>query len=527
MAYLLQQLSSESAMRRPDGVAVSARGQSLTYAQLEAMSNRLAHLFRDRGVKRGDRVGLFFPKSVQSVACMLGALKAGAMYVPIDPQAPPARVAYITRNCEINCLVTTKAGASALEVGGVKDMRTRLLTDASVSETSAHSGLVPWEALDAFADTSPAAMGVETDLAYILYTSGSTGVPKGVMISHRNALTFVDWCATAFAVRPNDRLSNHAPLHFDLSVFDIYNALLAGATVHMVDSDTAVFPASMARFIETHRITVWYSVPSALVGLVLHGGLSRRKLDALRLVLFAGEIFPMKYLRQLADLLPHVALYNLYGPTETNVCTYHRVDSQTLPFAEHLPIGLACANTDVFAVNERDEPIKPGEVGELYVRGPSVTPGYWGDPEKTSRAVVPNRFQPHVAERVYRTGDIVTVDADGVYWFQGRRDSMIKSRGYRIELGDIEAAVYDHPAVLEAAVIPIPDEEIGNRIKVFVVRHPGAQVSSSELQSHCTARIPRYMIPEIVEFCALLPKTSTGKIDRTVLANSWIRKEEP
>jgi L-proline---[L-prolyl-carrier protein] ligase len=375
MAYLLQQLSSESAMRRPDGVAVSARGQSLTYAQLEAMSNRLAHLFRDRGVKRGDRVGLFFPKSVQSVACMLGALKAGAMYVPIDPQAPPARVAYITRNCEINCLVTTKAGASALEVGGVKDMRTRLLTDASVSETSAHSGLVPWEALDAFADTSPAAMGVETDLAYILYTSGSTGVPKGVMISHRNALTFVDWCATAFAVRPNDRLSNHAPLHFDLSVFDIYNALLAGATVHMVDSDTAVFPASMARFIETHRITVWYSVPSALVGLVLHGGLSRRKLDALRLVLFAGEIFPMKYLRQLADLLPHVALYNLYGPTETNVCTYHRVDSQTLPFAEHLPIGLACANTDVFAVNERDEPIKPGEVGELYVRGPSVTPG--------------------------------------------------------------------------------------------------------------------------------------------------------
>src|SRR4030095_396749 len=184
------------------------------------------HLFRDRGVKRGDRVGLFFPKSVQSVACMLGALKAGAMYVPIDPQAPPGRVAYITRNCEINCLVTTKAGASALEVGGVKDMRTRLLTDASVSETSAHSGRVPWEALDAFADTSPAAMGVETDLAYILYTSGSTGVPKGVMISHRNALTFVDWCATTFAVRPDDRLSNHAPLHFDLSVFDIYNALV-------------------------------------------------------------------------------------------------------------------------------------------------------------------------------------------------------------------------------------------------------------------------------------------------------------
>jgi acyl-coenzyme A synthetase/AMP-(fatty) acid ligase len=181
----------------------------------------------------------------------------------------------------------------------------------------------------------------------------------------------------------------------------------------------------------------------------------------------------------------------------------------------------------VFAVNERDEPIRPGEVGELYVRGPSVTPGYWGDPEKTSRAVVSNRFQPHVAERVYRTGDIVTVDADGVYWFQGRRDSMIKSRGYRIELGDIEAAVYDHPAVLEAAVIPIPDEEIGNRIKVFVVGHPGAQISSSELQSHCTARIPRYMIPEIVEFCDLLPKTSTGKIDRTVLANSWIRKEEP
>jgi L-proline---[L-prolyl-carrier protein] ligase len=270
--------------------------------------------------------------------------------------------------------------------------------------------------------------------------------------------------------------------------------------------------------IESQGLTVWYSVPSALVYLLLHGDLGGRDLDRLRLVLFAGEVFPMKYLRQLADLLPHVELYNRDGPTETNVCTYHRVDRWRLAGQDRLPIGRACANTETLALDPDGRPIGAGESGELYVRGPSVTPGYWGDPDKTRRALVPNELQPHLGERLYRTGDLVTADEHGEYLFLGRRDSQVKSRGYRIELGDIEAALYAHPAVAEAAVIAAPDDEIGSRLRGFVALKPGESLTAGALQAHCGGLVPRYMVPESIELRPHLPKTSTGKTDRTRLA---------
>ncbi|HXD98556.1 MAG TPA: amino acid adenylation domain-containing protein [Candidatus Acidoferrum sp.] len=511
MAYLLQQLLATSAERYPDKPAVQARGRSLSYGELQTRSNQLAHLLRERGVRRGDRVGLFFPKAVESLVAMLGVLKAGAVYVPLDPHAPIRRVAGIAENCGIRALVTTAERSRSLEADA-------LACTVLVSGDAHRDGEVPWTALDACPAGSPPEVGVEGDLAYILYTSGSTGQPKGVMLTHRNALTFVDWCAATFDIRPEDRLSNHAPLHFDLSVFDVYNALGAGATVSMIHEEIAVFPQRLAALIESQGLTVWYSVPSALVYLLLHGDLGGRDLDRLRLVLFAGEVFPMKYLRQLADLLPHVELYNLYGPTETNVCTYHRVDRWRLAGQDRLPIGRACANTETLALDPDGRPIGAGESGELYVRGPSVTPGYWGDPDKTRRALVPNELQPHLGERLYRTGDLVTADEHGEYLFLGRRDSQVKSRGYRIELGDIEAALYAHPAVAEAAVIAAPDDEIGSRLRGFVALKPGESLTAGALQAHCGGLVPRYMVPESIELRPHLPKTSTGKTDRTRLA---------
>jgi acyl-coenzyme A synthetase/AMP-(fatty) acid ligase len=328
----------------------------------------------------------------------------------------------------------------------------------------------------------------------------------------------VDWCAATFRVGPDDRLSNHAPLHFDLSVFDVYNALGAGATVSLIHEEISVFPQRLAALIEDHGITVWYSVPSALVYLLLHADLATRDLDRLRLVLFAGEVFPMKYLCQLADLLPRAELYNLYGPTETNVCTYHRVDRWKLAGQDRLPIGRACANTEVFALDDAGRPVGPGGTGELFVRGPSVTPGYWGDPDKSRRALVDNPLAPYPGERCYRTGDLVTPDEAGEYLFLGRRDSQVKSRGYRIELGDIEAALYAHPAVVEAAVIATRDDEIGCRLRAFVALRAGETVTVAALQAHCGRIVPRYMVPEHIELRAELPKTSTGKTDRTRLA---------
>jgi amino acid adenylation domain-containing protein len=521
MAYILQELLSKSAALYPDKMAVWAREKSLTYRELQERSNQLAHLLRQNGLKKGDRVGIYFPKAVESVICMFAVLKAGGVYVPLDPQAPADRIAYIMSNCGIRILLTNYEKRQGLDTVTLQSLVLCVLSDQT-PKASNGAHVIPWTMLSEFPTTEPEGVELtETDLAYILYTSGSTGRPKGVMLSHQNALTFVEWCAATFQVGREDRLSNHAPLHFDLSVFDVYNAIEAGATVFLITEDMALFPSTLAGFIESKQITIWYSVPSALILLLLHANLKAEKLPHLRTILFAGEVFPMKYLRQLVDLLPEVELYNLYGPTETNVCTYYQVERERLASMDKLPIGEACANTEVFAVNDQDQIVTaPGETGELFVRGPAVTYGYWADPEKTQKMVVPNRFQRNFEEKMYRTGDLVTLGEDGYYYFLGRRDSMIKSRGYRIELGEIESALLSHPGVREAAAVAIPDEVVGNRIKAIVAPHDSQALQVADLQRYCGLRIPKYMIPEIIEFCPDLPKTSTGKIDRVQLVRS-------
>jgi amino acid adenylation domain-containing protein len=519
MPYILQQLLTENAERCADKPAVWGRGRTLSYRELDERSNQVAHFLRSRGVKKGDRVGIFFPKAVESLVAMFGALKAGAVYVPLDPQQPAERISYIISNCRIKGLITQSDRLRLLDPATIPSVEFALLNH-EYANGSPGAKTFPWSALDAFPGSHPPELqATTTDLAYILYTSGSTGRPKGVMLSHQNALTFVEWCAETFHLKSEDRVSNHAPLHFDLSVFDVYNSIKAGATVYLVPDEIAVFPASLANWIEQQEISVWYSVPSALVYLVLHGKITAERFRRMRLILFAGEVFPQKYLKQLAEMIPHVDLYNLYGPTETNVCTYYQVDRAKLPSMDKLPIGRACANTEVFAVDDEDRIIaEVGKVGELYVRGPAVTPGYWGDREKTERMCVPNRFQPNFEEKMYRTGDLVMPDENGDYYFLGRRDNQIKSRGYRIELGEIEAALLSHAGVCEAAVIAIPDEEIGNRIKAFVTPHAGITLTAVDLQKHCAVYVPKYMIPESIDVReSALPKTSTGKIDRVQL----------
>jgi acyl-coenzyme A synthetase/AMP-(fatty) acid ligase len=252
--------------------------------------------------------------------------------------------------------------------------------------------------------------------------------------------------------------------------------------------------------------------------LALHGNLAPGRLPSLRHMIFAGEVFPTKHLRNLMKALPHARFTNLYGPTETNVCTYYRVPVLPEDQTEPIPIGRAIDDVEVFAVSESGRPAAPGEVGELYVRGTTVAYGYWGDAEKTARGFMVNPLGP-AQDRVYRTGDLVRQNADGDYLFLGRRDHQIKSRGYRIEIGDIEAALYAHPDVAECAVIPVPDEVVGNRIKVFVAAR-NAGLNGGELARHCAQLLPKYMIPEDFEFLSALPKTSTGKVDRQALASS-------
>ena len=511
MGFLLQHLVADAADAGPAREAVRCRDRTLTYGELEAASASLARTLVEAGVRQGDRVAIHLPKSVEMVAAVYGVLRAGAAYVPLDPKAPIPRVAAIAGDCEVAAVVGTGSRAPAL----VSALPHRPALAVLVGGQSAPGLAIDSVSFEEAASGPPLPAEVpliDDDLAYILYTSGSTGVPKGVMLSHRAALTFVDWAVDRIGIGPEDRLSNHAPLHFDLSVFDLFAAARAGAPVVLVPDESAYFGASLVELIRDDGITVWYSVPSALM-LVARALRETGQLPGLRVVVFAGEVYPTPRLRELAELLPHAALWNLYGPTETNVCTYYPVTS--VPEGDRsIPIGRACENTDVFAVREDGSAAGVGEVGELYVRGGTVMKGYWGRPEITAKSLVPNPLSPNVPDPVYRTGDLVRLRDDGDYDFLGRRDHQIKSRGYRIELGDVEAALTSHALVAEAVAVALPHEEWGTEIAVCVVLQPGASLAERDVKRHVAGLLPRYMVPTRVAFLESLPRTSTGKADR-------------
>lgn len=537
MAYLLQHLLTESAARRPRLPAVAAEERFLTYEELDKLSNQVARALLAQGVEPGDRVGILVPKSAASVVAMFGVLKAGACYVPLDPGSPAARLSSIMRDSGIAVVLANQGTAhkTAAMAESVPSLRSVIVTgphwDGENLQTPGVSPTGPvvlsWDAVLAEPDGELAGeRAIETDLAYILYTSGSTGTPKGVMISHRNSLTFVAWAAACTGLVEQDRVCSPAPLNFDLSVFDIFATCQAAACMVVLPERMSLFPVRLAEWLERERISVWYSVPSILTMLVTYGNLQEFDLPQLREIIFAGEVFPVKHLARLMAELPHARYFNWYGPTETNVCTSYEVpagDSRAglAEWAGPLPIGKACANTDVFAVTDEGRRVNQlGETGELYVRGPSLMCGYWGQPDKTRQVLVRNPFQEAYDEPAYRTGDMVTLDEDGNYLFLGRRDGMVKTRGYRVELGEVEAALYQHPAIREAVVLPVPDELLGSRLRAVISTDGPGGLSRQEVLEHCRQRLPGYMVPDAVEFCETLPRTSTGKVDRARLTQA-------
>ncbi len=532
MAYLLQHLLRDSAAWRPHRAAVASGSQSLTYDELDRHSNQVARVLLSHAVNPGDRVGILAPKSAAAVVAAFAVLKTGACYVPLDPKSPAERLSVIMRDSGIDVVVADQATVNQAAAMAASVPRLRSVVESgpqwapgdprTAQAPPAGLVIVSWETVLKEPD---AALGggraIESDLAYILYTSGSTGTPKGVMISHRSALTFVEWAAACAGLREQDRVGCPAPLHFDLSVFDMFATCRAGACMVVLPELTSMFPVRLAQWLQEERIAVWYSVPSVLTMLVSYGDLSAFDLSRLQTIIFAGEVFPAKHLARLMAELPRARYLNWYGPTETNVCTsFELTPAERAEFPGPVPIGKACANTDVFAVTSEGRRVsRPGETGELYVRGPALMRGYWGQPEKTRQVLVRNPFQPAYDEIAYRTGDFVTVDDKSNYVFVGRRDGMVKTRGYRVELGEVEAALYEHPAIREAVVLPVPDELLGSRLRAVISANGGADgLTRQEVLEHCRRRLPGYMVPDAVEFCEALPRTSTGKVDRAGLA---------
>lgn len=513
--FLLTQAISEHARERPAHPAVRFSGSQLSYQELETHANQLAHTLISLGVQRGDRVGIYMNKSLHSAVAIYGILKAGAAYVPLDPFAPTSRLEFVIQDCGIQVLITHENKRSALEEM-TQNVSLRALIGLAES-----GGLEPkciaWEEVNRQPSDAPWVTVIEQDLAYILYTSGSTGVPKGIMHTHRSALSFAEWAADTYAFQPSDRVSNHAPLHFDLSTLDFFAAATAGATTVIVPEAVTRLPASMARLIEDEHISVWYSVPFALIQMLQRGSLEKRTWANLRWVLFAGEPFPTKHLRAVMNAVPKARFSNLYGPTETNVCTFYHVVPLAEDNDEPIPIGIVCANDDGLVVDGDDQPVPSGEIGELLIRGGTVMKGYWGRPDLNERGFS-RRPSPSSGEDIYyRTGDLVQRMPDGNYKFLGRKDRQIKTRGYRVELDEIETALLSHPEIHEAATYPVPEVEGSHLIAAAVILKENAALSPEDISAYLAGRLPAYAVPSQIMIAADFPRTSTGKINRREL----------
>ena len=505
----LQHYLVDSARRASAQVAVVEPGLAeIRYADLDSLTDALRDHLVAIGVQPGDRVGLALRKSIDSVATIYGALKAGAAYVPVDPGAPAARCAYILHNCAVRVAVVDREFEPALraELAALGELPELIVIDRAPGGWGLRQALAARPAVPLAATAVSAA----DDLAYILYTSGSTGKPKGVMLSQDNAQSFVDWCSESFEPQPSDRFSSHAPFHFDLSILDLHVCFKHGATLVLVGEDVGKDAPRLAQLIAEQGITIWYSAPSILALLAQFGQLARHDCRALRQVLFAGEVFAVKHLRSLAEQWPWPRYFNLYGPTETNVCTYYEVQPPVPPERDTpYPIGPVCSHLGAGVFDEQAQDVAPGEEGELCITGRGVMQGYWALPEQTARAF---HVDPE-GVRWYRTGDVVVEEAGGCYIYRGRRDRMVKRRGYRIELGEIEAALYRHPALKEVAVVAAPDPDAGVVITAFLAWQGDKRPSLIEIKRFCSEHLPLTMLPDRFSWHDSLPKTSTDKID--------------
>ncbi len=491
MAKLIQEYFSESAAKYPDHPAVVFRDKPITYGELETKSNQLAMALKGLGVKRGDRVAFCLHKSPKSFTAILGILKVDAAYVPLNAKAPTARIKQMIKDAAPAVVICEKATRPLL--AGVK------IFDLDEKE----------ESLSDLPASGQRYKNTGDDLAYILYTSGSTGIPKGAMITHNNIINATEWAVDEFHITRQDRVSQHPPLHFDLSTFDLYCAFKAGATLYLVPEELSLFPGQLMKFIEENKLTIWNSVPSVMVYLSNAGVVKPDRMPSVQKIFFNGEGFPTRFLAEWMTMFPKKEFVNMYGPTETTVqCSFYRVPAPPTDLIRLVPIGKACRNVEIFDID-----------GELCVAGAGVGRGYWNNPEKTAAVFIADP-RPGKSGIVYKTGDLARPREDGNYEFIGRKDFQVKVMGNRIELGDVEAALLALPYIEDAAAIAIEVMETsGQEILGFVkLKEPQ---NEKKIKEDLAKLIPAYMIPANIVVQDFLPRTSTGKIDRNKLKDGY------
>jgi amino acid adenylation domain-containing protein len=523
---LLHEYVQRQAQQRPDAGALVMGDEHLTYGALEAESNRQARLLVEAGVRAGDRVCMLLPKSPATIVSMIAVLKAGAIYVPMDVASPAARLEKIVSAADPTLVMTTRSVAdlldelTALTAGGARPTVGTVDTEHvegarfRTSFTSAD-----WASQSA----EPLRVeGSSNDPAHILFTSGSTGTPKGVVITHANVIPFVEWAVEYFGIAPDDRVSGHPPLHFDLSTFDIFGSFRAGAELHLVPAALNVMAHQLAALIRDSELTQWFSVPSAMTYLATFDALAGTEFAALRRVIWCGEVLPTPVLIHWMRRLPAARFTNLYGPTEATIASsYYTVPGLPATETESIPIGAPCPGEELLVLDAELRAVPPEETGDLYIAGVGLSPGYWRDPEKTAAAFLPDPRSSDPDARIYKTGDLARIGADGLVTFLGRADTQIKSRGHRIELGEIEAALNALDTIHECAVVGV--ETGGFEGTTICCAYDAATdgVTPARVRSELRSSLPSYMLPSRWLVLDELPKNVNGKIDRRLLREAF------
>lgn len=505
----------DSAARLPDKVALVCRGKRLTYGEIDARSNALAHALVRRGVARGDRVVVFAENGVPAVIAFWAALKANAVVSVVSPETRVEKLTYLLNDCRARALVTE---GRLSRVFGPAARRAPSLAAVIVAEGSDRDGfegvpgLVTWDEALAGEPTeaAPRRQNVDVDLAAIIYTSGSTGDPKGVMLTHRNMITAATSISTYLENVESDVILDVLPLAFDYGLYQMIMAARLGA--RLVLERSFAYPADVLAQIARERVTGFPGVPTMFAMLAELEALDTYDFSSIRYVTNTAAALPVKHIRMLQGIFPRARIFSMYGLTECKRCTYlPPADLDRKPAS----VGIAIPNTELWIVDEHDRRLGPGEVGQLVIRGATVMKGYWEKPEATAQKLRPG---PLPGEMVLYTGDYCRLDEEGYLYFVGRMDDIIKCRGEKVAPKEVENALMDVPGVKEAAVIGVPDEILGQAVKAFVVLEKGATVQEKDLFAACRARLEGFMVPRQIAFVAELPKTSTGKIKKTDLA---------